>query len=534
MSTHVRLKFRDKNKKCSGEKVAELAYGRFNVPFTRIFPTPDGFKAICRNESEADKLLTAEANKQFNSIGLSVFMPPEIKARRSLFARKVDHHIGKHTPTEILKEIEEKNYGVKLSEVIKIKDYTHVLKFVFADTAVAEKVLREGLRLFNLSVTPSQLEREKFVNVQTCFKCYKFNDHSTANCPNKDLVICSECAEQGHTYTQCTNPRKACINCKQRGYPHHHRTLAMSCPVKKEKIKQLERKEKDEQTRKQQAPYAAAAKAVIKESNTHPQQQSITLSDFTHFKVLTAVVHAHILNICNPGSYERELNEMLKANNLPPVKVPKVPDSTKLFSASGTRGLAQAMKETMSEETRNEQTRAEQPPKEQSRSKEVMNVPELEGAVGGNPVLGDLSLSESDTESYSSIVESSDEEQVRKRRKKSSVRPKVKHIVSDETGSGLESGITIYVNENDYVPTKDVSLQELVRGIDTGKYKWSHQEANWSDHTVYDCLKAGKIKVHTSSFKKLSQKEFNKTKNGKKVQKPPRHQPATKRTKSST
>ena len=48
-------------------------------------------------------------------------MPPEIKAKRTLFAWKVDYEIGKHSPTEIKDEIENKNYGIKVSEIVKIK-----------------------------------------------------------------------------------------------------------------------------------------------------------------------------------------------------------------------------------------------------------------------------------------------------------------------------------------------------------------------------------------------------------------------------
>ena len=45
------------------------------------------------------------------------------------------------------------------------------------------------------------IERENvgffFINILTCFKCYKFEDHPTKDCEVTELR-CSECAATGH------------------------------------------------------------------------------------------------------------------------------------------------------------------------------------------------------------------------------------------------------------------------------------------------------------------------------------------------
>ena len=46
-------------------------------------------------------------------------------------------------------------------------------------------------------------------------------------------MSCSECGGDDHKWTECRNENKKCLNC---GGPH--RTLAMACPVKKEKIRE--------------------------------------------------------------------------------------------------------------------------------------------------------------------------------------------------------------------------------------------------------------------------------------------------------
>ena len=46
---------------------------------------------------------------------------------------------------------------------------------------------------------------------------YKYEDHTTSDCPQKDVKVCSNCAETGHTYRECQNCQNAkartCVNC---------------------------------------------------------------------------------------------------------------------------------------------------------------------------------------------------------------------------------------------------------------------------------------------------------------------------------
>lgn len=42
--------------------------------------------------------------------------------------------------------------------------------------------------------------------------------------------------------------------------------------------------------------------------------------------------HAHFENMINPGSYEKVLHKTYKANNLPALKVPVVPQSDKVIA----------------------------------------------------------------------------------------------------------------------------------------------------------------------------------------------------------
>ena len=68
------------------------------------------------------------------------------------------------------------------------------------------------------------------------------------------------------------------------------------------------------------------------------QQQPLTISqvstssnDETFTKIFTCIIHAHMQNIANPGTYEDELNKTLKLNKLPGIKIPTNPDSQKII-----------------------------------------------------------------------------------------------------------------------------------------------------------------------------------------------------------
>ena len=81
--------------------------------------------------------------------------------------------------------------------VVKIKEYTHVMKLEFQTVEEADKVLESGLLLFKMYVAAEQVTSVEFYSVQTCFKCYHYEDHSSKDC-QKPSTKCSECVEEGH------------------------------------------------------------------------------------------------------------------------------------------------------------------------------------------------------------------------------------------------------------------------------------------------------------------------------------------------
>ena len=93
----------------------------------------------------------------------------------------------------------------------------------------------DGVKLFNLSISSSNVVREKFVDVYHCYKCYAINDHTAKDCTKPvDYVVCSLCTATSHKYDKCGSVTNKCINCGG-----DHSTLAFSCPNRKQVVKEL-------------------------------------------------------------------------------------------------------------------------------------------------------------------------------------------------------------------------------------------------------------------------------------------------------
>lgn len=94
----------------------------------------------------------------------------------------------------------------------------------------------------------------------------------------------------------------------------------MTC-VKKKEIIYNKRKEEREGT---PITYSDATKKTT--LPTTATQAKLPTPDM-HITIIQCTYHAHFKNMINPGSYEKVVNEMFKANNLPTLKVPAAPQS---------------------------------------------------------------------------------------------------------------------------------------------------------------------------------------------------------------
>ena len=81
----------------------------------------------------------------------------------------MDRDVGQYERDEIKVEIERCNEWANNITVIKIKNFTHVLKFEFQNVEAVNRALENGLLMFHMFVSPDQITRDEFVNILTCF-----------------------------------------------------------------------------------------------------------------------------------------------------------------------------------------------------------------------------------------------------------------------------------------------------------------------------------------------------------------------------
>ena len=58
-----------------------------------------------KKKEDADTILTQKGIDLLKSLNLTVRVPPELRARRSVFIRQVDQSVGSHTEVDIEVEL---------------------------------------------------------------------------------------------------------------------------------------------------------------------------------------------------------------------------------------------------------------------------------------------------------------------------------------------------------------------------------------------------------------------------------------------
>ena len=81
------------------------------------------------------------------------------EGEENIIFEKIGKHVGDHSKQEIKAEIEKKQEWAKEVSVIKIKDYTHVLKIEFSTLEAADKALEKGVLMFYMMVTPERVHK---------------------------------------------------------------------------------------------------------------------------------------------------------------------------------------------------------------------------------------------------------------------------------------------------------------------------------------------------------------------------------------
>lgn len=532
--TRIPLKIRSGKPRPDRGKIFDTFYCKIEVALTKLIDTNQGYIALCQNEQDIDTVLTEKGSKALAEINLEAKIPAQISTQRSIICRKLDPYVGGHTSEDIKNEIERVQTWAKVREVVKFGNYTHVIKITFESTDMAQRAL-DGLRLFNVAITSSQIERETFTNVQMCFVCYRMEQHQTKECPHRNIKVCSECAEEGHRYTECKNTTKKCINCNG-----DHRTMAMSCPMKKQKIKDKKEIKAQEKEIKETETYAK----IVKETRTQELEERpvLRISKDTPTEVLICILHAHVVNIGRPGSYASELNEMLERNNLQRMWFPDNPPSGKILNmeildditqettpaeASSTR---QKPTTTLVREKTKETFKAPQTPKpkrlkkvqraehEKIWLKRMENDGQLETDSDQETVHTEVDSASSDQKHQTMITEIEERRISKEQKQMEKTKTTEPTIKSNYDTTELKMKI-FYTSRFPLLPK--TNIQDLLDGIKKGKYKYEY-EHEIPERDLEVLLYQARIKIKFEHCNQISTEVFNKIRNGKCRSPPPK------------
>jgi hypothetical protein len=322
--------------------IFETIQKQLKLPLTGLRDVKNGFSAFTEFERDIEALLTKNAREKLGALGLEARLPPKVKAQRSVICRRIDPYVGSHDKNELLSDIERNNHHLKVTEVIKFKHHTHVFKIEFETIGMAQHALQNGILCCHVRISPDQIKQEEYVDVLMCFKCYKLNEHTTKDCPTPNLIICSECTGN-HDFRECKATVKKCINSQG-----DHRTMAMSCPKKKEAIKVKKDKSEEDKRQKEDSTYARIVTKTMENVQGDQQKQQTEVSKIlaeTGIRAMIMVLDAHLHNIMEPGTYNKQMNKTLARNGIAPELLDDNPNTEKLFGTAALGSTLIAMRE---------------------------------------------------------------------------------------------------------------------------------------------------------------------------------------------
>lgn len=439
---------------------------RNDIYATRLISIPDGFVVLTWNEQDLDKIFNSTTNVQLEEEGLTPIIPLELKANRSVIILNVDTHIYSNNESDIMEEIMNKNDWAKenITNLVKFPN-SQILKITFKQSSQAKKAQTAGLRLFSMSIPATQIKQEVYHNIQTCFRCYALEDHFSSQCPKpKDYKVCSECAQEGHTWKECSSNEKKCLNCEE-----NHRTLAAKCSKRKTILTNKRQNDNTNMT------YSQVTKQV-------PDTSIPTMSNEAHLKIFTCMLHAHFQNMAEPGTYETELNNLLRANKLPPIKIPKNPASSKIIAR---------MTESKQEE-----------------DKEISDLEQEEE----QRVRRGRSKTRTDTPRHQNVA-----------------RPTTPNEANQpETAEDI--GLKIIMTNKSILPTRDPHIEHIIKQVNNGEYKWTYTDRRYDEDLVASLITKQKLKITKDSLKKVDEGTFRRIRNGLNIRSPPENQKQSKKT----
>ena len=214
---------------------------------------------------------------------------------------------------------------------------------------MVQKALTKGMVILHQFIPHYNIEKEIFVRLNPCRNCFAY-DHKLEDCTQEKKMRCTFCGG-GHKQAECNAVAPKCINCGG-----EHRTLAAACKIRKELIKRRSKeiRERSKSRSRQEGGqgfagafgYADAVRTGPsdggrKQETTTPLTKDETKNMLT--VIMSAIVYGQYMEALEPGSFQRNVNEVYKLNG---------PREVKFSPPAMTSTVEEACREVFRERTK--------------------------------------------------------------------------------------------------------------------------------------------------------------------------------------
>ena len=135
------------------DELFETTHVRLNCYLTGVTDNPNGFTVFTDLQATIDKLNSNAGLTELKRHNLEPMVPQYLRARQTFFISGLDRHVGGRDADEIKTEIKRCNTWMTDLTVYEIKDYFHIFKVIFPESALANQTLTDGLTAFHCRIS---------------------------------------------------------------------------------------------------------------------------------------------------------------------------------------------------------------------------------------------------------------------------------------------------------------------------------------------------------------------------------------------
>ena len=239
----------------------------------------------------------------------------EVSAARSIIIKKIDSDIINHDCNLISNEISKENNDLK-TKVFKIGK--NMLKIVLESINIADRVANNGIFMFHRFFSSSQLVKDKFIKLNQCKRCFKWDEHLTNKCPEPlSFKKCAKCSSTQHNAATCNSPTLQCPNCKG-----NHDAFSKACIFKQKLLKERRASHQKEETNPWYSGELNAAQLISRRQESvkdTPDQRKEPYQDLMAKYYFLICAAAASVEVGDCKAYSTELNRLLEMNDLPAI-----------------------------------------------------------------------------------------------------------------------------------------------------------------------------------------------------------------------